>query len=332
MKSHSRLRVGVVAVVLLTLMCAIGPFLRTEPPRDPLHAALLPPLTSAVVLTLDDGTKLVAPEVVDDSGGLVVSGAGRTTRVDAARVTDRDHYRFWLGSDRLGRDLLRHLMVGGRISLAVAFFSLMVALSIGGLVGVAAATSGPVVDGILMRLVDALLAFPVLFLMVLAAALFRPDPLALIVLLGLTSWMGLARLVRGQVLSLRSRPFIAAATTSGSPWYRIATWHYAPNLVGPVAQDAALRMGDLVLAEATLSYLGLGVSPSVPTWGSLVAEGQRTMPDGWWLVVVPGLAIATLVIGLGLIGDGLQRAASGVGNSDFEGADLVVQGGARDLQ
>ncbi len=183
-----------------------------------------------------------------------------------------------------------------------------------------------------MRLVDALLAFPVLFLMIFAAALFRPGPMALIVLLGLTSWMGLARLVRGQVLSLRNRPFIAAATTSGSPWHRIATLHYAPNLAGPVAQDSALRMGDLVLAEATLSYLGLGVPPSVPTWGSLVADGQRSMPDGWWLVVVPGLTIAALVIGLGLIGDGLQSAASGGGDSDLEGADLVVQGSSGDLQ
>ncbi len=223
-------------------------------------------------------------------------------------------------------------MVGGQISLAIAAFSLLVALSIGGLVGIAAATGGTVVDGVLMRLVDALLAFPVLFLMIVAAALFRPDPFTLVLMLGLTSWMGLARLVRGQVLSLRTRPFIAAATTSGSPWYRIATWHYAPNLAGPVAQDAALRMGDLVLAEATLSYLGLGVPPSLPTWGSLVADGQRTMPNGWWLVVIPGLTIAALVIGLGLIGDGLQRVDSGGGDADFEGADLVVEGGARDFQ
>jgi len=329
---HRRLRAGVSAVAVLTLVCAIGPLIRSDPPSDPLHAALLPPLTSAVIVTLDDGTRLVAPEVTDDSDRVVVSGAGRSTRVEAARITDLDQYRFWLGSDRFGRDLLRQLMIGGRISLAVSLFSLMMALSIGGLVGIAAATGGPVVDGILMRLVDALLAFPVLFLMILAAALFRPSPLALIVLLGLTSWMGLARLVRGQVLSLRGRPFIAAATTSGSPWHRIVTWHYAPNLAGPVAQDAALRMGDLVLAEATLSFLGLGVPPSVPTWGSLVADGQRTMPDGWWLVVCPGLTIAVLVIGLGLIGDGLQRVESGGGDSDLEGADLVVQRGAGNLQ
>jgi peptide/nickel transport system permease protein len=158
-----------------------------------------------------------------------------------------------------------------------------------------------------MRLVDALLAFPVLFLMILSAALFRPGPTALVAILGLTSWMGLARLVRGQVLSLRSRPFVLAARASGSSWPRIAAWHYAPNMVGPVSQDTALRMGDLVLAEATLSFLGLGVPPTVPSWGALVAEGQRAMLDGWWLAVLPGLAIAVLVISLALIGDGLQQ-------------------------
>jgi peptide/nickel transport system permease protein len=145
--------------------------------------------------------------------------------------------------------------------------------------------------------------------MILIASVFRPDPAALVVLLGLTSWMGIARLVRGQVLALRNRPFILAAVTSGSSWFRIATRHYVPNISGPVAQDAALRMGDLVLAEATLSFLGLGVPPSVPTWGSLVADGQRIMPDGWWLVVFPGLAIASVVIGMALLGDGLQASA-----------------------
>jgi peptide/nickel transport system permease protein len=178
---------------------------------------------------------------------------------------------------------------------------------LGGLVGVTAATSGRLVDALLMRTVDALLAFPVLFLMILASALVRPGPGLLVALLGLTSWMGLARLVRGQVLSLRTRPFILAARTSGTGPYRIAALHYAPNLVGPVSQDTALRLGDLVIAEATLSYLGLGVPPSLPTWGSMVAEGHRVMLDGWWLAVVPGIAIAWLVISLALIGDGLQR-------------------------
>jgi peptide/nickel transport system permease protein len=119
--------------------------------------------------------------------------------------------------------------------------------------------------------------------------------------------MSLARLVRGQVLSLRSRPFVLAARASGSTPHRIAALHYLPNLVGPVSQDTALRIGDLVIAEATLSYLGLGVPATIVTWGSMVADGHRVMLDGWWLAAFPGLAIAWLVIGLALIGDGLQE-------------------------
>jgi peptide/nickel transport system permease protein len=151
----------------------------------------------------------------------------------------------------------------------------------------------------------------VLFLLILAAAVFRPGPLVLIAVLGLSSWMGLARLVRGQVLSLRSRTFVVAARAAGCTPGRIWRTHYLPHLIGPVSQDTALRLGDLVLAEATLSYLGLGIPPDVPTWGSMVAQGHRVMVEGWWLATFPGLAIATLVISLALVGDGLQERFSG---------------------
>jgi peptide/nickel transport system permease protein len=157
-----------------------------------------------------------------------------------------------------------------------------------------------------MRLVDALLAFPILLLLILASALFRPGPLLLVLVLGLSSWMGLARLVRGQVLSLSSRTFIQAARVAGTRELRIWTLHYLPNLKAPLAQDTALAMGSLVLAEATLSFLGLGLPPTMPSWGAMVAEGQRVMIEGWWLSVFPGLAITALVVSLALIGDGLQ--------------------------
>jgi peptide/nickel transport system permease protein len=183
----------------------------------------------------------------------------------------------------------------------------VVALVIGLTVGLAAATGGSVVDAILMRSVDALLAIPLLLLMILLSALFRPGPVLLVVVLGFSSWMGLARLVRGQVLSLRSRTFIQAARVAGTRPTRIWTLHYLPNIKAPVAQDTALRMGDLVLAEATLSFLGLGIPPNLPSWGGMVAEGQRVMLNGWWLSVFPGLAITLLVVSLALIGDGLQR-------------------------
>ena len=307
MTTATKLKIGAGAVAVLVAGCIFGPLVGHGPPPDPVLGALQPPLATVTALSLDDDTVVVAPKVEETQDGLVATGAGRRRVIDPARVTATTRHRLWLGSDRFGRDVLRELLVGGRISLAVAALSLVLAVVIGGAVGVAAATGGRVVDAVLMRCVDAFLAFPLLFLMILAAAVLRPDPTLLVLLLGCTSWMGVARLVRGQVLSLRSRPFVAAARVSGSPWHRIAIWHYAPNLVGPVSQDTALRMGDLVLAEATLSYLGLGVPPSVPTWGSMVAQGHRALPEGWWLAVFPGLAIALVVIGLALIGDSLQR-------------------------
>lgn len=303
-----RLGVGLAAVAVLLVACLmVPPLLPAPPPNDPLHGALLPPLTRVTSLTLDDGSTLTAPGVVTSPGEVVVTSRGRRQVIPRQKVVASRSFRFWLGSDRFGHDVLRELLRGGRISLAIATLGTLLALTMGGLVGAAAATFGGLADGILMRVVDALLAFPVLFLMILAAALLRPGPALLVAVLGLTSWMGLARLVRGQVLSLAGRPFVLAARASGSPWHRIVTLHYAPNLVGPVAQDTALRMGDLVIAEATLSFLGLGVPPGTPTWGAMVAEGQRVMLAGWWLAVLPGLAIAWLVIALALIGDGLQQ-------------------------
>jgi peptide/nickel transport system permease protein len=295
-------------------MCLFGPVLLPAlPPADAAYAALLPPLTGVTAVTTDDGRTITSAEVSITPHVVTIRAGDRRHTIPRDRVTELRSYRFLLGSDRFGRDVLRQLLSGGRVSLAIATFSVFVALFVGSTVGMAAASAGGIVDSVLMRAVDALLAFPLLFLMILAATLLRPDPTLLVALLGLTSWMGLARLVRGQVLSLRKRPFILAARASGSRWTRIAAIHYAPNLAGPVAQDTALRMGDLVIAEATLSFLGLGVPPTIPTWGSMVSQGSRVMLDGWWLATFPGLAIAGLVICLALIGDGLQQIGEPAG-------------------
>jgi peptide/nickel transport system permease protein len=308
MKATRRLVWGVGAFAALVFACIVGPFLLADTgDGDPLHASLLPPLTKVTIFEHSDGRTLISPEVESDGAVYRIPGPRSTTEVSAENVTARREARLWLGSDRFGRDVLRQLLIGGRISVAVAAFGVVVALVVGLGIGLAAATGGRLADAVLMRLVDALLAFPLLLLLILLSALFRPGPVVLVAVLGLSSWMGLARLVRGQVLSLRTRTFIQAARVAGTRPARMWTLHYLPNLKGPVAQDTALQMGNLVLAESTLSFLGLGIPATLPSWGGMVSEGQRVMLDGWWLSLFPGLAIAVLVISLALIGDGLQR-------------------------
>jgi len=303
-----RLETGVTGLALLVAVCILGPIVLPSPPAsDPANAALLPPGTAVTEIDTDDGRTVVSPTVRADRDRLVVEGPRRTRTIARDRVIAVRHARFWLGSDRFGRDVAAQLMAGGRISISVAALASIVALLFGTTVGLAAATGGRLVDAVLMRLVDALMAFPVLFLLILLATVFRPGPVVLVAVLGTTSWMGLARLVRGQVLSLRGRTFVLAARAAGSPPWRIWRTHFLPNLAGPLSQDTALRLGDLVLAAATLSYLGLGLPPDIPTWGGMVAEGHRVMIDGWWLATFPGLAIAALVVALALIGDGIQE-------------------------
>ncbi len=262
-----------------------------------------------MVTTRDDRVIVGSQVEQAANGSVLVTSPGRPSRtVAASEIAARSRHRYWLGSDRYGRDLVFLLLVGGRVSLAVVGASLLLALGLGLAVGLAAATGGRVVDAVLMRLVDALLAFPALLLLVLIAAVMRPSAALLVAVLGATSWMGLARLVRGQVLSLRERPFLLAARLAGTPWYRSWRLHYLPNIAGPVSQDAALRLADLVIAEATLSFLGLGIPATVPTWGTLVAEGQRSLAQGWWLAVLPGLALVGLVLCLALAADGIGDA------------------------
>jgi len=205
------------------------------------------------------------------------------------------------------------------MSLAVGALAVGVALLLGVAVGLAAGWWGGVVDSVLMRLVDSLLAIPMLFALLLLGALLRPSLLVLVLVLGGASWMGVARLVRGQVLTLKEREFVVAAQAMGASPLHIARVHLIPNAATPILQDAALRLGDLILVEASLSFLGFGVQPPTPSWGALVAEGQAVVAQAWWLSVLPGLAIAITVMAAALLADDLAGSARSPGRSPSAG-------------
>jgi peptide/nickel transport system permease protein len=213
------------------------------------------------------------------------------------------------GTDQLSRDVLARVVTGARVSLGVAVIAVALAMTLGTAVGLVAGYWGGAVDATLMRVVDGALAIPRLFLLLLVLAAWEGVPiLALIVLIGATGWFGTSRLVRGEVLRLREELYVQAAGALGASRRRVIFRHLLPNAVGPVLVAATLDVGDVILLEAGLSFLGLGIQPPTPSWGGMIFDSKEVLASAPWTGLFPGLAIVLTVLSVNLFGDALRDA------------------------
>ncbi|MGD1084702.1 MAG: ABC transporter permease subunit [Verrucomicrobiota bacterium] len=222
----------------------------------------------------------------------------------------------WLGTDILGRDLLARLLYGGKISLLVAFCATLVSLTIGVLYGAISGFVGGKLDMVLMRVVDILYSLPFVIFVILLMVFYGQKIILLFVAIGAVSWLTMARIVRGQVMSLKQREFVEAAHALGLSRRRIILRHIIPNLLGPIIVFTTLTIPDVILLESFLSFLGLGVQPPHSSWGVLIKEGAEVMEEYPWLLLYPGLIMALTLFSFNFLGDGLRDALDVRGSKD----------------
>ncbi|MDD5287079.1 MAG: ABC transporter permease [Desulfuromonadaceae bacterium] len=228
--------------------------------------------------------------------------------INAWKVLSPPSLQHWFGTDELGRDVLSRVLFGARISLKVGFVAVGIAVSIGTIVGLVSGYYSGLVDASLMRLVDIMLCFPAFFLILAVITFLEPSIWYIMMVIGLTGWMGVARLVRAETLSIREMDYILAARCIGCSSSRIIFRHIFPNAVSPVLVSATLGIAGAILTESALSFLGIGVQPPTPSWGNILTSGKDYIEFAWWLSFFPGMAILVTVLSYNLLGEGIRDA------------------------
>lgn len=229
-------------------------------------------------------------------------------KIDVTRILEAPSREHPLGTDELGRDVLSRMVWGSRISLAVGFVAVGILSVIGVFLGSLAGYYGGWTDSVIMRFVDIMLCFPTFFLILAVIAFLSPSIWAIMIVIGVFGWMGVARLIRAEILSLKEREFILAARSQGAGDLRIIFRHIIPNALSPVLVSAILGVAAAILTESALSFLGIGVQPPTPSWGNMLTAGKDNIDIAWWLSLYPGLAILITVLGYNLLGEGIRDA------------------------
>jgi oligopeptide transport system permease protein len=321
-KNHVAL-FGLYTFCTIALLCLVVPFftgytyeqteisLKASAPMEPIflrieaRKAELPKRSFIALSNLEDEF-LEKPHT--DRKAIVAKIAAGEVYQEGRSTYQRSSQRHVFGTDPLGRDLLTRVLVGGRISLAVGFAATLVSVCIGVLWGATAGFAGGKVDTVMMRFADILYALPFTVIVILLMVIFGRNFILLFVAIGAVEWLNMARIVRGQIISLKNQEFIEAAISLGLPSHRILFRHLIPNVIGSIIIYATLTVPNVMLLEAVLSFLGLGVQPPLSSWGVLIDEGSRTMETSIWLLVCPAIFFSLTLFSLNFLGDGLRDA------------------------